>query len=195
MTHRPPLDKASPPPPLRWRIGGEYCAIWLGPEMPATQTARRCAAICFDSGPLINDGYRWASPRCIWRPGLRQTAGADAVRLKPYPSTAPSPADTTACLNLKPSRRANTAGMNTGRRTDITLDLDTSPTVFPKGHRLRCRISTHTGPALGRAEAAEVTLSSAISTCRSALTNGATNTRLWPAPLPPPVGRQSQLRP
>ena len=32
--------------------GGEYCAIWLGPELPGDQRADDAKSVCFDSAPL-----------------------------------------------------------------------------------------------------------------------------------------------
>ena len=60
---------------------GEYCAIWLGPEMPGDQRADDAKSVCFDSSPLQ------ASIDIVGAPVVRLKLAADrptamvAVRL------------------------------------------------------------------------------------------------------------------
>ncbi len=47
-----PLEQAIRSPQDCGMAGGEYCAIWLGPELPGDQRRDDEKSCCFDSGPL-----------------------------------------------------------------------------------------------------------------------------------------------
>ena len=51
--------------------GGEYCAIWLGPELPGDQRADDAKSVCFDSAPLD------APLDIVGAPVVRLTLSAD----------------------------------------------------------------------------------------------------------------------
>ncbi len=61
--------------------GGEYCAIWLGPEMPGDQRADDARSACFTSAPLDKDTDIVGAPRISLRLEADAPAAQIAVRL------------------------------------------------------------------------------------------------------------------
>ncbi len=141
---------------------GEYCAIWLGPELPGDQRRDDALSGCFDSAPLDCDTDIVGAPR------LRLTVKSDkaqaqiAVRLNHIHPDGASTRITYGVLNL--SHRdgpAQPAPMVPGQTTDIALNLDHIAYRVPKGHKIRVSISTSYWPLLWPApETATLTLTS-----------------------------------
>ncbi len=127
--------------------GGEYCAIWLGPEMPGDQRADDDKSVCFDSGPLS------ASIDIVGAPvvGLRLTADRPvamvAVRLCDIHPDGASTRITYGVLNLcHRESHEFPAAVVPGEAMDITLKLDDIAYRVPAGHRLRVAISSSYWP-------------------------------------------------
>jgi len=141
---------------------GEYCAIWLGPELPGDQRSDDARSVCFDTGPLAQDMDVVGAPR------LRLVLSADkpqaqiAVRVNHVHPDGASTRITYGVLNLSHrDSHAKPAPLIPGQSFDITLDLDHIAYRVPKGHRLRVAISSAYWPMIWPSpETAELTLHS-----------------------------------
>ncbi|MDU9002529.1 CocE/NonD family hydrolase [Sedimentitalea todarodis] len=128
---------------------GEYCAIWLGPELPGDQRADDALSACFDTSPLADD------MDIVGAPSLRLTLTADklraqiAVRLNHVHPDGASTRITYGLLNLcHRDGSDNPAPLTPGAPVDIELALDHIAYRVPRGHRLRLAISTAYWPLI-----------------------------------------------
>ncbi|MFL4472074.1 CocE/NonD family hydrolase [Tateyamaria armeniaca] len=125
--------------------GGEYCAIWLGPELPGDQRHDDARSATFDSAPLDQD------VSIIDAPTIRLTLSADApvaqiaVRLNHVHPDGASTRITYGVLNL--ARHLGRA-LTPGQEEEIELALDHIAYTVPAGHRLRIAISTAYWPLI-----------------------------------------------
>ena len=130
--------------------GGEFCAIWLGPELPGDQRRDDARSATFDSAPLrhgvsITDA-----------PVIRLTLSADApvaqitVRLNHVHPDGASTRITYGVLNLA---RHLGRPLIPGQCEDIELSLDHIAYSVPAGHQLRVSISTAYWPLIWPAPA------------------------------------------
>ncbi|WP_176440865.1 CocE/NonD family hydrolase [Oceanicola sp. 22II-s10i] len=139
--------------------GGEFCAIWLGPEMPGDQRPDDAFSACFDSGPL-------AQTDIVGAPSLRLRLSSDrpaaqiAVRLNHVHPDGASTRITWGVLNLtRRDSMADPEPLVPGESCDITVPLDHIAYRLPEGHRLRVAVSTSYWPMLWpQPEAATLTL-------------------------------------
>ena len=128
---------------------GEYCAIWLGPEMPSDQRSDDARSAVFDSAPLPGDMDIVGAPRLHLRLSADQPQAQIAVRLNHLHPDGASTRITYGVLNL--SHRdgaANPTPLIPGQSYDIQLDLDHIAYRLPKGHRLRVAVSTAYWPLI-----------------------------------------------
>ncbi len=128
---------------------GEYCAIWLGPEMPGDQRADDALSSVFDSAPLEADHDISGAPRVTLRLASDRPQAQIAVRLNHVHPDGASTRITFGVLNL--SHREGSAEprpMVPGEETEISLDLDHIAYRVPKGHRLRVAISNAYWPLI-----------------------------------------------
>ncbi|KIC50847.1 CocE/NonD family hydrolase [Tateyamaria sp. ANG-S1] len=137
---------------------GEYCAIWLGPELPGDQRRDDALSACFDSAPLDSELSITGAPV------IRLTLSADrpvahiAIRLNHIHPDSAATRITYGVLNL-----AKHLGhpLVPGQREEIHLPLDHIAYTVPAGHRIRVAVSTAYWPLIWPApEAATVTLHS-----------------------------------
>jgi hypothetical protein len=122
--------------------GGEYCAIWLGPEMPGDQRADDAKSACFDR--LLTQPVD-----IVGAPVIKLTLFADrpaamvAVRLCDVAPDGGSTRITYGVFNL-----CHRDGHETpkpvvpGETMDISFKLDDIAYQVPAGHTLRVAIST-----------------------------------------------------
>ena len=140
---------------------GEYCAIWLGPEMPGDQRGDDALSATFTSAVLTSDMDLVGAPRVTLSLACDRPQGQIAVRLNHIHPDGAATRITYGVLNL--SHRKSAAApeaMPVGQTEEITLDLDHIAYRVPEGHQLRVSISTAYWPLLWPApEAAEITLS------------------------------------
>ncbi|MEM8579360.1 MAG: CocE/NonD family hydrolase [Pseudomonadota bacterium] len=151
ITHRPfflspeglsaeeaPLTREIASPQDTGAAAGEYCAIWLGPELPGDQRADDTRSACFDT-PLAEDTHICGAPR------VRLTLSADrpvaqiAVRLC---HVHPDGASTRITYGVKALHLA------LGAPAELTLDLDHIAYNVPAGHTLRLAISSAYWPLI-----------------------------------------------
>lgn len=128
---------------------GEYCAIWLGPEMPGDQRRDDAMSACFDTAALTHDMEIAGMPK------LRLTLSSDvpqaniAVRLNHVHPDGSSTRITYGVLNLthRDGHHAQTP-LVPGESYEISVDLDNIAYRVPKGHRLRVAISSAYWPLI-----------------------------------------------
>lgn len=128
---------------------GEYCAIWLGPEMPGDQRGDDALSATWTSPPLSAAMDIVGAPRITLTLASDQPQAQIAVRLNHVHPDGASSRVTYGVLNL--SHRESTESpeqMPTGTPVEITLDLDHIAYRVPEGHRLRVAISTAYWPLI-----------------------------------------------
>ncbi|MBT6275514.1 MAG: CocE/NonD family hydrolase [Chromatiales bacterium] len=152
-------------PPTTGSAGGEFCAIWLGPEMPIDQRHDDACSVCFDSEPL-------SEPLVVTgAPVLRVTFSADqpvaqlAVRLSDVWPGGAATRMTYAVINLTHRVSHQTPeALGPGREYSIDIQLDDVAYAVPVDHRLRLSVSTAYWPLIWPApQRAAVTLNLAKS--------------------------------
>jgi uncharacterized protein len=140
---------------------GEYCAIWLGPEMPGDQRGDDALSACFDTAPLDSDTDIVGAPRLTLTLRADKPQAQIAVRLNHIHPDGASTRITYGVLNL--THRDGAAmpqPLVPGQDYTIGLTLDHIAYRVPEGHRLRLAISSAYWPLLWPApESAELSLS------------------------------------
>jgi len=139
--------------------GGEFCAIWLGPEMPGDQRPDDGFSACFDSAAM-------AQTDIVGAPVLRLRLRADrpqaqiAVRLCHVHEDGASTRITWGALNLSHrGGHADPLPLTPGEDVEVEVTLDHIAYRLPAGARLRVAISTSYWPMLWPApETAALTL-------------------------------------
>ncbi len=139
---------------------GEYCAIWLGPEMPGDQRGDDALSTCFDSAPLTDDMDIVGAPRVTLKLSCDRAQAQIAVRLTHVHPDGASSRITYGVLNLSHRDSASMPRpMTPGTAEEVTISLDHIAYRVPRGHRVRVAISTAYWPLLWPApEAARITL-------------------------------------
>ncbi len=128
---------------------GEYCAIWLGPEMPGDQRTDDALSNTFDSAPLSADMDIVGAPQITLTIASDQPQAQIAVRLNHIHPDGAATRITYGVLNL--SHRHSAAApspMTPGKAEEVTLNLDHIAYRVPAGHRLRISISDAYWPLL-----------------------------------------------
>ena len=123
--------------------GGEYCAIWLGPELPGDQRIDDDKSLCFDSEPLD------APLDIVGAPVVRLTLSADrpramvAVRLCDVQPDGASTRITYGVLNLcHRDGHEFPRPVVPGETMQLALQLDDIAYSVKPGNRLRVAISS-----------------------------------------------------
>lgn len=122
---------------------GEYCAIWLGPELPGDQRRDDAMSVCFDSVPVDADTDIVGAPLITLRLRSNTPQAQIAVRLNHVHPDGASTRITYGVLNL--SHRdgpVEPAPLTPGAETGVSLQLDHIAYRVPAGHRLRVAISS-----------------------------------------------------
>ena len=128
---------------------GEYCAIWLGPEMPDDQRRDDALSLCYDSEQMGEDCDIVGAAKVKLRLKSDTPDGQVAVRLNHIHPDGASTRVTYGVLNL--AQRNNHARANAlpiGQEIEISFDLDHIAYRIPKGHKLRIAISNAYWPLL-----------------------------------------------
>ncbi|MEP1768704.1 MAG: CocE/NonD family hydrolase [Sulfitobacter sp.] len=128
---------------------GEYCAIWLGPEMPGDQRGDDALSTTFTSAPLDADMDLVGAPRLNLVVSSDTAQGQIAVRLNHIHPDGAATRITYGVLNLAHRRSAaSPEPMPIHAAEEITLDLDHIAYRIPAGHSIRVSISTSYWPLL-----------------------------------------------
>lgn len=128
---------------------GEYCAIWLGPEMPGDQRYDDAVSACFTSKPLEDRCDIIGSPTVKLRLSSDQPIAQIVVRLNHIHPDGASTRMTYGVLNLC-HRNGHTVAqpLVPDEEFEISLDLDQMAYRVPAGHCVRVAISTCYWPLL-----------------------------------------------
>jgi len=125
--------------------GGEYCAIWLGPEQPGDQRSDDARSATFDTAPLADDLSITKAPVIHLRLSADAPVAHVAVRLSHVHPDGASTRITYGVLNLA---RHLGRPLVPGQPEDIELTLDHIAYKVPAGHRVRVAISTAYWPLI-----------------------------------------------
>ncbi|WP_025056655.1 CocE/NonD family hydrolase [Sulfitobacter noctilucicola] len=121
---------------------GEYCAIWLGPELPGDQRQDDALSTTFDSAPLTEDMDIVGAPKLTLTLASDQPQAQIAVRLNHVHPDGATTRITYGVLNLSHrDSAANPAPLIPDQAFDVTFNLDHIAYRVPAGHRLRVSIS------------------------------------------------------
>ncbi|MEO0865285.1 MAG: CocE/NonD family hydrolase, partial [Pseudomonadota bacterium] len=135
--------------------GGEYCAIWLGPELPGDQRRDDALSTCWTSEPLDADMALSGAPTVRLRLASDMPHAQIAVRLCHVHPDGASTRITYGVLNLSHrDSHADPQPMTVDRPDEVTLALDHIGYTVPRGHRLRVAISSAYWPLIWPAPAA-----------------------------------------
>ena len=139
---------------------GEYCAIWLGPEMPGDQRLDDTYSATYNSAPADDDVDIFGAPRITFRLASDKPQAQIAVRLSHVHPDGATTRITYGVLNLSHREgHAAPAPLPPGEPARAVLKLDHMAYRLPKGHRLRVSVSTSYWPLVWPApEAATITL-------------------------------------
>lgn len=140
---------------------GEYCAIWLGPEMPGDQRQDDAFSAVWRSGVLSEARDIVGAPVVRLRLSCDKPQGQIAVRLNHVHPDGASTRITYGVLNL--SRRTgmeSSVPMEPGRSEEIEVVLDHIAYRVPEGHEISVAISSAYWPLIWPApEAAALRIS------------------------------------
>ncbi|GGX50990.1 peptidase S15 [Tateyamaria omphalii] len=135
---------------------GEYCAIWLGPELPGDQRRDDALSATFDSKPIESDLSITGAPVIHLNLSADQPVAHIAVRLNHIHPDGAATRITYGVLNL--ANHLNRS-LVPGQREAIRMNLDHIAYTVPAGHRIRVSISTAYWPLIWPApQSATVTL-------------------------------------
>ncbi|MCA0929062.1 CocE/NonD family hydrolase [Ruegeria profundi] len=144
-----PLDTKISSPQTCGIESGEYCAIWLGPDMPGDQRTDDALSACFDGDPLTEDLDIVGAPRVRLRLSSDRPQAQIALRLNHLHPDGASTRITYGVLNLTHrDSHAEPEPLTPGKVYDVSLELDHIAYRVPKGHRLRIAISTAYWPLI-----------------------------------------------
>ncbi|MDU8927495.1 CocE/NonD family hydrolase [Alisedimentitalea sp. MJ-SS2] len=129
--------------------GGEYCAIWLGPEMPGDQRPDDAKSACWDSAPLDHAVEIAGAPEMTLRLRSEKAQGQVAVRLNHVHPDGASTRITYGMLNLTHRGGHETpVDLPLNQGVEIRVALDHIAYVVPKGHRIRVAVSNAYWPLI-----------------------------------------------
>ena len=137
-----PLDRTVASPAHCGADAGEYCAIWLGPELPGDQRSDDALSTVFDSEPLSADMNIVGAPRLTVKVASSQPQAQIAIRLNHIHPDGAATRITYGVLNLSHRNSAeHPTPMTPGTFEEVTFDLDHIAYRVPAGHRLRISVS------------------------------------------------------
>ena len=128
---------------------GEYCAIWLGPELPGDQRLDDTYSACFDTAPSETDTDIVGAARVTLKLSSDTPQAQVAVRLCHVHPNGASTRITYGILNLS-HRDGHHAPepLPVGETVSVTFDLDHIAYRLPAGHRLRLAVSNSYWPLI-----------------------------------------------
>ncbi len=127
---------------------GEYCAIWLGPELPGDQRADDAMSVSFETDPLADDTSIVGAPEVTLVLASDQTCGQIAVRLGHVHLDGSTTRITYGVLNLANTFGVNTRALEPSVPKTFVLSLDEVAYTVPAGDRLRVSISNAYWPLI-----------------------------------------------
>ena len=122
--------------------GGEYCAIWLGPELPGDQRLDDAFSLCFDTNDLILGEDIVGSPELTITLEANSPNGQLAVRLCDVFPDGKSSRITYGILNLRFRESFDSPkNISLGKEFTVKIKLDHIAYQLPKGNKLRLSLS------------------------------------------------------
>ncbi|QPC85547.1 CocE/NonD family hydrolase [Mesorhizobium sp. NBSH29] len=127
--------------------GGEYCAIWLGPELPGDQRIDDEKSLCFDSDPLEEPCDIVGTPIMRLKLSADRARAMVAVRLCEVQPNGASTRISYGVLNLcHRNSHEFPEDVLPGRVMEVTVKLDDIAYRAVAGNRLRIAISSSYWP-------------------------------------------------
>ena len=146
---RGPLDVNVSSPQDCGADSGEYCAIWLGPEMPGDQRRDDALSATWDSAALSADMQITGAPKITLTLSSDQPTAQIAVRLNHIHPDGASTRITYGVLNLCHRDGHEVSDLlPVNEAVTAALKLDQCAYTVPAGHRLRISISNGYWPLL-----------------------------------------------
>lgn len=128
--------------------GGEFCAIWLGPEMPGDQRRDDALSACFDSA-ILEETDIVGAPVLTLRLSSDKPMAQVAVRLNHIHPDGAATRITWGVLNLTHrTSHAAPEALVPGTTYEVKVALDHIAYRLPAGHRLRIAVSSNYWPML-----------------------------------------------
>ena len=148
-TKEPSQPMAICSPQTIGQASGEYCPIWLGPELPGDQRIDDGGSLLFD-GPVLEDDLVILGSTVLEVAFTADRPQANlAVRLCDVGPDGSSARATYGVLNLcHHESHEHPAPLVPGRLYRARIVLDDVGYRFPKGHRLRLAVSTSYWPLI-----------------------------------------------
>jgi predicted acyl esterase len=146
---RGPLDVNVSSPQDCGADSGEYCAIWLGPEMPGDQRRDDALSATWDSDALSADMHITGAPKITLTLTSDRPTAQIAVRLNHIHPDGASTRITYGVLNLCHRDGHEVSDLlPVNEAVTAALKLDQCAYTVPAGHRLRISISNSYWPLL-----------------------------------------------
>lgn len=129
--------------------GGEFCVIWLGPELPGDQRVDDAGSVVWDSEPLDARKEIFGAAILDLEFQVDRPQANIAVRLCDVAPDGSSTRVTWGVLNLchRDSHETPTQ-LTPGKVYRVAVKLDDIAYAFPPGHRIRLAISTAYWPMI-----------------------------------------------
>ncbi|MEZ5837618.1 MAG: CocE/NonD family hydrolase [Geminicoccaceae bacterium] len=123
-------------------MAGEYCAIWLGPDLPGDQRSDDAFSVTFDGQPVEEETVILGAPSLVLRLSSDRPQAHIAVRLNAINPDGSVERITYGVLNLSQRESAEKPeSMRVGEAADIRIALDHCCHSLQPGQRLRVAIS------------------------------------------------------
>jgi putative CocE/NonD family hydrolase len=128
---------------------GEYCAIWLGPELPLDQRGDDAGSLCFDSEPFAEPLELLGAPAVELELSSDRPWALVAVRLNDLFPDGTSARISYGVLNLcHRDGHEDPRPLVPGQGYRVRVELDHAGYILAAGHRLRLAVSTTYWPLL-----------------------------------------------
>lgn len=129
--------------------GGEYCAIWLGPEWPGDQRFDDSLSLCFDSKHMFLREDIIGAPEIELKIKVAKPHGQIAVRLCDVAPDGSSTRITYGILSLKfITSFEDCIPLIPNKETKLKFKLDHVAYRLPEGHQLRVALSNAYWPLI-----------------------------------------------
>ena len=129
--------------------GGEFCAMWLGPDMPVDQRVDDAGSLVFDAPPLDQRVEIFGAPEVVLDLAADRPQANIAVRLCDVDPTGASTRVTIGILNLSHRESHEMPSLLTpGERYRVRVKLNDIAHAFPPGNRIRLAVSTAYWPLI-----------------------------------------------
>jgi putative CocE/NonD family hydrolase len=147
--HSGPVDRLVDCPADVGANSGEYCAIWLGPDLPSDQRRDDAFSVCFDSAPLSTEVAVVGAPVVEFDLSSDVPVAQLAVRLNDVRPDGSVVRVTYGVLNLSHRNSAeHPEPMPVGQTVRVRFSLDQIAYEIPAGHKIRISLSNSYWPLI-----------------------------------------------